>query len=71
MRQTQLPFAGDVGDVPEVSREGHVMKMGGALAVLGGLGYLAGPLWHGDMPDQTTEITPRPIAAGRSGGWST
>jgi hypothetical protein len=60
VRQAHPPFA---GDAPEVSRDRHVMKAGGVLAVLGGLGYLAGTLWHGDMPDQTTEITLRHIAA--------
>jgi hypothetical protein len=60
MRESSLPRG---ANVPDLTGEDRVMKLGGALAVLGGLGYLAGTLWHGDMPDQTIEITLRHIAA--------
>jgi hypothetical protein len=40
----------------------RVLKLGGALAVVGGLGYFVTLLLHGDLPDQTTEIALEHIA---------
>lgn len=37
-------------------RERQVLKLGGMLAVLGGLGHFITLLLHGNLPDQTTEI---------------
>lgn len=39
------------------------LKLGGTLAVIGGLGYLVTLLLHGDLPDETTEIALEHIAA--------
>ncbi len=46
----------------QVNRERLVLRLGGVLAVLGALGYLLSALWHGDLPDQTTEIALQHIA---------
>ena len=46
----------------QVNRERVVLRIGGVLAVLGSLGYLVSALWHGDLPDQTTEIALEHIA---------
>lgn len=44
-------------------RENHQhLKLGGVLAVMGGLGYLATLLLHGDLPDETTEMALEHIA---------
>jgi hypothetical protein len=40
----------------------QVLRLGGVLAVLGGLGYFMTLLFHGDLPDQTTEIALNHIA---------
>lgn len=40
----------------------QVLQFGGALAVIGGLGYFVTLLLHGDLPDQTTEIALEHIA---------
>jgi hypothetical protein len=40
----------------------QTLKFGGALAVIGGLGYFATLLLHGDLPDQTTAIALEHIA---------
>lgn len=40
----------------------QTLKFGGALAVIGGLGYFVTLLLHGDLPDQTTEIALKHIA---------
>lgn len=40
----------------------QALKFGGALAVIGGLGYFVALLLHGDLPDQTTEIALEHIA---------
>jgi hypothetical protein len=45
-----------------VLRERQVLKLGGILAILGGLGYFITLLVHGDLPDQTTEIALNHIA---------
>jgi hypothetical protein len=42
--------------------ERQTLKLGGALAVVGGLGYLVTLLLHGDLPDETTEIALEHIA---------
>ena len=46
----------------QVNRERLVLRIGGVLAVVGALGYLASALWHGDLPDQTTQIALQHIA---------
>jgi hypothetical protein len=46
----------------QVNRERLMLRLGGGLAVLGALGYLVSALWHGDLPDQTTEIALEHIA---------
>lgn len=38
------------------------LKLGGMLAIVGGLGYLATLLVHGNLPDQTTEVALEHIA---------
>lgn len=38
------------------------LRLGGVFAVLGGLGYFITLLFHGDLPDQTTEIALSHIA---------
>lgn len=43
--------------------ERQALGFGGALAVVGGLGYVITLLLHGDLPDQTTEIALEHIAA--------
>jgi hypothetical protein len=45
-----------------VTLDRRALKFGGALAVLGGLGYFVTLLLHGDLPDQTTEIALEHIA---------
>lgn len=40
----------------------QVLRLGGVFAVLGGLGYFVTLLFHGDLPDQTTEIALSHIA---------
>jgi hypothetical protein len=40
----------------------QALKLGGALAVMGGLGYFVALLLHGDLPDQTTEVALEHIA---------
>lgn len=40
----------------------RALKIGSILAVIGGLGYFASLLMHGDLPDQTTEIALQHIA---------
>lgn len=60
MRTSNLGCAVGASDV---TRDGRVLKLGGALAVLGGLGYLASTLTHGDLPDATTELSLQHIAA--------
>lgn len=45
-----------------VTPDGQAARLGGALAVIGGLGYFAALLLHGDLPDQTTEIALEHIA---------
>lgn len=40
----------------------HALRLGSALAVMGGLGYFVTLLLHGDLPDQTTEIALEHIA---------
>jgi hypothetical protein len=42
--------------------EQQILKLGGMLALLGGLGYFITLLLHGDLPDQTTEIALTHIA---------
>ena len=42
--------------------ERYVLTLGGVFAVLGGLGYFVTLLFHGDLPDQTTEIALTHIA---------
>lgn len=49
--------ANEVGNVDRPA-----LKFGGALAVIGGLGYFVTLLLHGDLPDQTTEIALEHIA---------
>lgn len=44
------------------TRVGQELKLGGALAVVGGLGYFIALLLHGDLPDQTTEVALEHIA---------
>jgi len=46
----------------QLNRERLVLRLGGVLAVLGALGYLVSALWHGDLPDHTTEIALQHIA---------
>ncbi len=51
--------------VPEKEAAIHkrqVLKLGGVLAVLGGLGHFVTLLLHGNLPDQTTEIALEHIA---------
>lgn len=45
-----------------VTLDRQALKFGGALAVMGGLGYFVTLLLHGDLPDQTTEIALEHIA---------
>jgi hypothetical protein len=45
-----------------LTQERQVLKLGGVLAVLGGLGHFIILLVHGDLPDQTTEIALEHIA---------
>ena len=45
-----------------VIREQQALKLGGVLAVVGGLGYFITLLLHGDLPDQTTDIALEHIA---------
>lgn len=45
-----------------VTLDRQALKLGGTLAVVGGLGYLVTLLLHGDLPDQTTEIALEHIA---------
>lgn len=45
-----------------VTPDRQALKFGGALAVMGGLGYFVALLLHGDLPDQTTEIALEHIA---------
>jgi hypothetical protein len=40
-----------------VTLDRQALKFGGVLAVMGGLGYFVTLLLHGDLPDQTVEIT--------------
>jgi hypothetical protein len=44
------------------TRDRQALKFGGALAVVGGLGYFIALLLHGDLPDQSTEIALEHIA---------
>ena len=48
--------------IEAVIRERQALKLGGVLAVVGGLGYFITLLLHGDLPDQTTEIALEHIA---------
>ena len=43
-------------------RDGQALKLGGTLAVVGGLGYFVTLLLHGDLPDETTEAALEHIA---------
>jgi hypothetical protein len=43
-------------------RERQVLKLGGMLAIVGGLGYFLTLLVHGDLPDETTAIALQHIA---------
>jgi hypothetical protein len=45
-----------------VKLDRQALKFGGVLAVVGGLGYFVTLLLHGDLPDQTVEITLEHIA---------
>lgn len=45
-----------------VTPDPRILRLGGGLAVIGGLGYLVTLLLHGDLPDQTTEIVLEHIA---------
>lgn len=45
-----------------VTMDRPALKFGGALAVIGALGYFVTLLLHGDLPDQTTEIALEHIA---------
>ena len=45
-----------------VTLDRQALKFGGALAVMGSLGYFVALLLHGDLPDQTTEIALEHIA---------
>ncbi len=45
-----------------VEMERRTLQFGGALAVIGGLGYFFTLLLHGDLPDQSTEIALEHIA---------
>jgi hypothetical protein len=47
--------------------ERQVLTLGGVLAVVGGLGYFIALLFHGDLPDQTTEIALTHIAGAPNG----
>ena len=42
---------------------GKLLKLGGVFAIIGGLGYFITLLFHGDLPDQTTEIALQHIAS--------
>lgn len=46
----------------EPATDHPALKLGGTLAVVGGLGYLVTLLLHGDLPDETTEIALEHIA---------
>jgi hypothetical protein len=46
----------------QVNRERQVLRLGGVLVVVGALAYLGSALWHGDLPDQTTQIALQHIA---------
>ncbi len=45
-----------------VIRQRQALRLGGVLAMLGGLGYFSTLLLHGDLPDQTAEIALEHIA---------
>lgn len=45
-----------------LARDRVIMKLGGALAVIGGLGYFLALLLHGDLPDETTAAALEHIA---------
>lgn len=51
-----------VSDIP-AARARTDLRAGGALAVVGGLGYFATLLLHGDLPDHTTEAALAHIAS--------
>ncbi|MGH7448455.1 MAG: hypothetical protein ACREK1_09235, partial [Longimicrobiales bacterium] len=57
------PDPGRAGDAAGVAAERQILRLGGVFAMLGGAGYMAATLWHGDMPDATTKIALRHIAA--------
>jgi hypothetical protein len=62
LNTTQGNSASEGADMEAVIRERQVLKLGGALAMMGGFGYFITLLLHGDLPDQTTEIALSHIA---------
>ncbi len=52
----QWDSANQVPEKEAAIQERQVLKLGGVLAVLGGLAHFIILLLHGDLPDQTTEI---------------
>lgn len=48
--------------IEERESEHPVLRLGGVLGVLGGMGFFAILLVHGDLPDQTTELALEHIA---------
>lgn len=63
-RASDCPKCG--APVKQNSRE---LKLGAVLAVAGGLGYFVTLLFHGDLPDQTTEIALEHIAGRPEWRW--
>jgi hypothetical protein len=59
-RSTQLQENGSAAAVRGPPQE---MQIGGVLALVGGLGYFAVLIVHGDLPDATTELALEHIAA--------
>src|SRR5690606_20469078 len=49
--------------------EPAVFRLGGTLAIVGGLGYFVTLLLHGDLPDETTEAALEHIAARPEWRW--
>lgn len=51
-----------MSNTEHVIHERQALKLGGVLAVLGGIGYASTLILHGDLPDQTTQVALEHIA---------
>jgi hypothetical protein len=60
--QVTVTFMTAITESDLITRQRHVLKLGGVLAFVGGLAYFMTLLVHGDLPDQTTEIALNHIA---------